>query len=189
MSMNQSKCESIQESIMYLSIFYNQNSWHRLLPIAREILMEENRVSEERRAYVFFSSHKGTSIRIAFERKDDDREKLEEGLVKKLTKYVIENPSEAQPIRLPISGFFQDFPNNVIKYNLFNQRSFVEGGLSDFQLVLSKLLLAFFDDHEVDEDAIFTLMVNLNESILKGLCQNQSSKSEFNKFLCRIRYR
>jgi hypothetical protein len=86
------------------------------------------------------------------------------------------HPSHLQPVQLPLTGFFSHFQNNEIKYNLYNERVIVQGGLEPFQLWLSQLLLIFFENHPVDEEALFTLVVWLQDAVLNGLCDSKESK-------------
>jgi hypothetical protein len=79
-------------------------------------------------------------------------------------------------VQFPITGFFADFPANEIKFNLYNERFIAPQGLSQIQAVLSQILLVFFEDHLVDDDALFTLMVFLHEAILDGLSDTKESK-------------
>jgi hypothetical protein len=132
---------------------------------------------------VFLSSHQGSSIRIALRSEEGRSDANHETFVSAIDSYIKQHPSSDRKIQVPVKSFFTDFPSNVIKYNLYNERSIIDGGLSQLQIVLSKILLTFFDDHEVDDDGLFTLMVMLNHAILNGLCENEHAKTSLLKLL------
>jgi hypothetical protein len=160
---------------IYFSIFYARERWHELLPVIRTLLYDHELI-QINEVNVFFSSHQGSSIRVAIRYSPERSEKNIQKFINSIGQYVKENPSPLLPVQFPIKRFFADFPNNVMKYNLFNERSFVPTGLNKFQLAISQLLLTFFDDHVVDDDAVFTLIINLNRSFLNGVCDDDESK-------------
>ncbi len=171
--------EASKNSFVFISVFFAQEKWHELLPIIRSELYDHSEMSGQiSKSYVFFSSYRGSSIRIALKHEDLNLKKALERIVKPINAFLEKNPSNVHPVRLPISGFFADFTNNQIKYNLYNERVIMPGELAAFQLALSKILLKFFDDHPVDDDALFTLVVCLQEALLNALCDPHQSKQE-----------
>ena len=176
MSMNQSKSKTMKNStspFVFVSIFYGQEKWHELLSIIHAALVKQPEASP----YLFFSSHRGSNIRLALKFNDPDVKYTYEEIVNPISAYLKQNPSAPHPLQLPITGFFQDFPPNEVKFNLYNERVIAPGTLSQFQLVLSQLMLIFFEDHAIDDDALFTLVVFLQNAILNGLCDTEESKS------------
>ena len=159
----------------FISIFYAREKWHELMPVIRTLLCDHD-LLKSNEVNVFLSSHQGSSIRVAFKNPGEESKLKIRKFVKAVAEYMEKNPSPTLPVQLPIKSFFADFPNNVIKYNLFNERSFAPEGLSKFQMAISQLLLTFFDDHAVDDDAIFTLIVSLNRSFLHAVCVDNESE-------------
>ena len=171
--------ETLQNPFVFISIFYAQEKWHELLPVIRKELYEHPDISDQvSESYVFFSCHRGANIRIALKYRDPVMKKGHERIVKPINAFLAEHPSGSRDVQLPITGFFTDFPNNQVKYNLYNERVIMRGELAGFQLALSKILLVFFEDHPVDDDALFTLMVYLQETLLNALCDPKESKDE-----------
>jgi hypothetical protein len=171
--------QALQHPFVFISIFYARERWHELLPVIRNELYEHPDISDQvSESYVFFSYHRGPNIRIALKYKDPAMKKSYEGIVKPIYAFLTENPSDPRQVQLPITSFFTDFPNSQIKYNLYNERVIMHGGLAGFQLALTKILLVFFEDHPVDDDALFTLVVYLQEALLKALCDTRKSKQE-----------
>ncbi len=167
--------ESLQSPFIFISIFYAQEKWHELLPVILKELYEHPDISE---FYVFFSCHRGPNIRIALKYKDPVMKMGYERIAKPITTFLAEHPSDYRDVQLPVTSFFTDFPVNQIKYNLYNERVIMQGGLAGFQLVLSKILLVFFEDHPIDDDALFTFVVYLQEALLDALCDTKESKDE-----------
>jgi hypothetical protein len=171
--------EIVQNPIIFISIFYAQEKWHELLPVIRKTLYEHTGISGQiSELYVFFNCQRGSNIRIALKYKDQVVKNDYERIVKPINTFLAEHPSASRDVQLPITSFFADFPDNQIKYNLYNARVIMRGGLAGFQLALSKILLVFFEDHPVDGDALFTLVVYLQEALLNALSDTWESKQE-----------
>jgi len=130
----------------------------------------DNEIMGSNEVNVFLSWHQGSSIRVAIrDTNASSRIKIEK-FITGISGYMNTNPSATPSIELPVKSFFVNFPNNVIKYNLFNERSFAPAGLSKFQVALSQLLLTFFDDHPIDDEGLFTLLVYLNRCFVTNIC-------------------
>ena len=169
----------------FISIFYAKSKWHELMPIIRTLLCE-NELIASNEVNIFLSPHQGSSIRVAVRNTgESSRIKIDKFIVG-IGEYMNMNPSPIMPIELPVRSFFADFPNNVIKYNLFNERSFAPAGLSKFQIALSQLLLTFFDDHPIDDEGLFTLLVYLNRCFIANIRGNAETKLNLIKHLIRV---
>jgi len=167
------------EAFIFMSVFYQQGKWHSLLStIQREIFSQPEIRNELTGLIIYLNRHRGSGIRLAlkFKKPATGAYKLIEDPIHS---FLIGNPSISQSRRFPITGFFTDFPNNEIRYNLFNQRAIMPAGLYSFQILLSNILLIFFEDHPVDDDGVFTLVTYLQIAILDGICTTEEFKREF----------
>ena len=168
--------EANKQAWIFMSVFYRQSSWHSLLNAVREII-ESPEVHKELMDFrVFINQDRGESLRLALKMYHSADCKASQIIAHSINKFLRDNPTEPRPQILPINGFFTDFENNTVRYNLFNERSIMNCRFAIFQSFISKLLFRFFEDHPVDEDGLFTLIVYLQQSILTGLCSNQKEK-------------
>lgn len=167
------------DDFVFMSIFYQREKWHSLLSaIQREIFSQPEIRNELTGLIVYLNRHRGPGIRLALKLKSPGTgaHRLIEDPI---NSFLTGNPSTLVAQRSPITAFFIDFPNNQIRYNLFNQRSVMPAGLYTFQVLISNILLVFFEDHPVDDDAVFTLVVYLQQAILNGICITEELKQEF----------
>ena len=164
---------------VFISIFYAREKWHDLLPIIHQSLMDQRRLHvRPEHSYVFFSTHRGSSIRIALKYEKPDQKQAYSEILDPIVSYMERHPSFSQRLQLPITSFFLDFPSNSIQFNLYSESSIATGGLSQFQVMLSQIMLQFFDDHPIDQEGIFTLIIWLQEAILNGLSNTDRPKHE-----------
>jgi hypothetical protein len=157
-------------------VFYRRSNWHTLLKAAREITELHEVRKEVKDVRLFIHTDRGESLRLALKMHPSVDCEASQIITHSINKFLRENPTEARPVVLPINGFFTDFENNSVKYNLFNERLILTCRLAIFQSLISNLLLHFFHEHPVDEDGLFTLVVYLQRGILNGLCTNQKEK-------------
>jgi hypothetical protein len=139
---------------------------------------QRKRRKHPEQSFIFFSSHRGSSIRLALKYDDASHKETFAEILAPIAAYMDEHPSITHRLQLPINSFFLDFPSNSIQYNLYSERSIAPGGLSHFQVLLSQIMLQFFDDHPVDDEGIFTLAIWLQEAILNGLTSLNQSRQE-----------
>lgn len=181
MIQSKSKLRRVGNSWIFLSAFYQQEKWHLLLATINSLLvtLRQSGIAPDE-TLVYFNLHRGDSIRLTlyFNSREKDNYKFVEG---PLNTFLSQNPSDERMVTKPITTFFADFPNNQIRYNLFDGHYILDGGLRDFQLLLSKILFVFFPDHPVDEEGIFTLLVFLNKAMLENLCATKEERVD----LCR----
>src|SRR5215510_9175069 len=111
--MNQLKSEKMKKSqspFVFLSVFYAREKWHELLPAIKYCLNAHPTLRDQLEdAYLFFSSHRGSSIRIALKYKDPDQKKDYKELIKPIIHFLVDNPCDPSPMQFPITGFFTDF--------------------------------------------------------------------------------
>lgn len=173
-----------QDPFVFISVFYAREQWHKLLPAIQKELC--TRPESDRCIcgfFVFLSSHRGDNIRVILKYKHPSMKSSHKKTVEQIDLFLSENPSNSKPVQLPLTGFFADFPNNRIKYNLYNERTIKPEELAIFQYLLSKILLVFFEDHMVDDDAVFTLVVYLQEQIINALCDTSESREDLVQLL------
>jgi len=180
MNLSQSENRKGPESpYVFISIFYAREKWHELLPVIQQSLMQQQRwQSQPDQSFVFFSSHRGSSIRLALKYDDPNRKEDYMDVLNPIIQYMEKHPSFTHRLQLPITSFFLDFPSNSIQYNLYSERNIAPGGLSHFQVLLSQIMLQFFEDHAVNDEGIFTLIIWLQEAILNGLSNVGRSKHD-----------
>jgi hypothetical protein len=167
-------------SYFFLSVFYKQADWHLLLNIVREELMYL-RLSQKciTDYWVFLNKYRGTSIRIMVECPAEKEKEALETFLTSLQDFVRNFPSEKGAVSFPIQSFFADYPNNNIKFNLFDKTVIIHPDVSRIQAITSNILLAFFDEHPVDDDAVFTLVLYLQYAAISALTTNNQAKLDF----------
>jgi hypothetical protein len=158
------------QQYLFLSAFYPQEKWHLLLQSIRQILSRPENQSQLCDAFIFLNHHRGDSVRLAIKKNSSADVLIFDHISDSINQFLIGSPSKHTPIKIPVTSFFCDFENNEIRYNLFNQNVLLPGRLSKFQELLSKILLVFFKDREVNHAGIFQLLVALQKATLKGLC-------------------
>ena len=165
-----------QDQWSFISVFYEREQWHLLLEALREEIFE-NGIDDKGsiNAFVFLSMHRGANIRLALNYSKASEREINT-ITKSVETFLRENPAREKELDLPINSLFKNFPTNQFHYNLFNQHALMQDGLIVYQDILSKILLQFFDDHPVDEDGLFTLMIYLLEALLDGMCTNSVIK-------------
>ena len=170
--------ETKSETWIFMSIFYGQINWHLLLGAARKTIELPDVSKKIMQTCVLFNNDRGESVRLALKTDHSQKTQVAEIIAHSLHTFLRDHPSETRPVSLPIRSFFCDFENNTIKYNLFNERLIMIGRLEIFQSLLSKLLLILFEDHPINDEGLFTLIVYLQKSILEGLCSTDGEKQQ-----------
>lgn len=168
--------EECHESFVFMSIFYEQKKWHSLLKVIRREIYDQPDITDElRRAIIYLSFHRGPNIRLALEFKTQDI-KIPGMIAASISSFLDKNPSRIEPLTLPITGFLLDFTNNEIRYNLFSERAILSDSLLRFQVLLSKIILVYFEENSVNRNNVFDLVIRLQHAILNGICETKELK-------------
>jgi len=162
-----------------MSIFYTREKWHLLLGVIdRELsAMRQEGLAIDKR-FVYLSLHRGPSIRLALHFKKVT-EKDCRAIERRLGVFLRENPSGVPAVEMPVTSFFMDFPYDEIRYNLFNERYIMNEGMEPVQRLLSDTLLTFFEDHPVDEEGIFNLLLYLLREIIQNMYPDERDRQGF----------
>src|SRR5688572_32787001 len=103
------------QQYLFLSAFYPQEKWHLLLQSIRQILSRPENRSD---AFIFLNHHRGDSVRLAIKKNNSTDELILDRISDSINQFLIDNPSEHTPMKMPVSSYFCDFENNEIRYNL-----------------------------------------------------------------------
>src|ERR1700752_2433291 len=129
------KRKGVESPYVFISIFYAREKWHELLPVIQEALMQQQRwQTQPDQSFIFFSCHRGSSIRLALKYEDPNRKEDYMDILNPVVEYMEKHPSFTHRLQLPITSFFLDFPSNSVQYNLYSERNIAPGGLCHFQM-------------------------------------------------------
>ena len=152
-----------------LSIFYHQKSMHRLLEKLRLLLKQQDVQSAYNDYFVFISSERGTSIRLILKTEQEKQEATCSYLFTQLENWLRDHPSKQYPANAAVTGLFLNFPNNYLRYNLYPSSEVASEELKPLHKVLSELLLSFFGNHPLNEEALFTFSLYLHHHFCLSL--------------------
>jgi hypothetical protein len=155
---------------IYLSVFYHHDDWHLLLKKLRDLLSGTNQLSGKIQDFwIFLNMHRGSNIRILIECQKPDEKIIIETLLPQLREFTSKYPSAEAKVAQRITSFFADYPNNLVKFNLFDKTVIKHEQLAPLQSCVSRLLLHFFEDHPIDEEGLFTFILYMQHATVSAL--------------------
>jgi hypothetical protein len=149
-----------------MSIFYPREKWHLLLHELNDIFKKVEVRKHTERVLVFFNQHRGENLRIVFEFNSDSRETTLQKISMLIKQFISDKKVVSSPVRLPVTGFFTDFPANKVYYNLFNEQVLRYGNAGTIQKHLSELIFNFFNNTRVDDKTLLSLAIYLHQYLL-----------------------
>ncbi|RYE56597.1 MAG: hypothetical protein EOP48_07650 [Sphingobacteriales bacterium] len=131
---------------------------------------------------IFFSKHRGVSVRLLLEFKDENKHLALTAIRRQIEGLLADSK---QPI-LPgnnntVRCFFQDFDTHELHYNLFNAEIMLKDARKQQQIVLSEIMLQFFTRHAPDDNSIFQFIVVIFRQTLNYLFDVEN---DFGKYDC-----
>jgi len=170
---------ALENKWVFMSVFCSREEWHVLLGAIRKrlVVLRKDGLALEK-TFVYLSLRRGPSIRLALYFKKVTEEDCR-AVEKSIDEILAKNPSAVQAGGMPIGSFFMDFPHHQVKYNLFDEVYILPRGLEHIQGLLSTILCKFFEDHPVDGEGIFTLLIYLQREIIEHAFSKASERMEF----------
>jgi hypothetical protein len=150
-----------------ISIFYNRCGWHHLISICILRLVKIRLVEEANAVYnLFLSRKRGDHITLVIICDKTLQEKVVFDFNEEVYGFLARFPSVSLGSEVPVNGVFMNFPNNTIRYNLYN----LPNGKLDTKMkgIVSKDILTCLSESEIDDEALFTFCFYTHLVIIKA---------------------
>lgn len=165
-----------------ISIFHSQEQWHSLLKNCLQPLV--NQLQSQNLVYsyhIYLSTIRGKNIRLAFWANHEHSQQIFNTITLQVNEYLLNNGAPSPEEQYPVNGFFKNFPNNCIRYNLFNPDYCSLSGGPDYhkdniQQLISANILDVFGEDTIDMDSLLTYSLYVLFTLVK-MAGNDNSKS------------
>lgn len=141
-----------------VSVFYAESAYRQLIgDFLKPYVLEQRQAGNIKELFLSFSKDQGDHIRLAFECPAENRDQFADDFHDRLEDYLAKNPSESTEEEYIRNGFFMNFPDNSIQYNLF--RSSFTDDAGALQLLLSERILNVFAEEDFDDSSMLSFVL------------------------------
>jgi hypothetical protein len=152
---------------MIVSIFYNQEWWHKLLADVIKPFIESER-GELKYWYVSLNTNRGEHITVAFDAESSNAEVIKNKFLTQVNAYLSNSPSAIKEINYPLEGIFMDYPNNSIELDIDTPINLSDNSMIAVRQQFSEIVLEVGSSRVMDIESIFAFIIYLQLGIIKA---------------------
>lgn len=161
--------------LILISIFYPKDGWHHLLRDCLFPTITSNKVLiDESKYYIHFCTLQGYHLRLSVVVNSDKELLFKDVISKSINEFLISFPSVSAKLCFPLDGFFMNYPNNSLQYNIYRPYPAVTSGFDEHLLLqlrneITLLIKQKLVYNVIDDDTLLSAAIEIQSCIAKGL--------------------